>query len=243
VGLVLSQVKQAVSSMDQGADVSIDMGDTFGALGVEVNFWVKPYYVGTGDATFVTFHDLIQLGIAFDGASYKAMKLTFNGVTSEKAFSASMSTWMNVNVRTKFFNYIRADFWEGDNWYQLEPTFQLKNNGLQAVIDYTVVFKDTISDVGVYWADVRIFELVDDIAWGPIFRHQVMDGGAPQDFERLLNYARIFGGNIYPDMADSSNTIPAVATINFDAIQCDEGLKIYSGSSCAACQTYGCLTC
>jgi hypothetical protein len=56
--------------------------------------------------------------------------------------------------------------WQGNTWYEINPTFQLLQTYAPIYSDSSLVMIATAPNIGVYWAGLRVYALDPANPWG-----------------------------------------------------------------------------
>src|SRR3569833_2807727 len=81
----------------------------------------------------------------------------------------SLTKWVNMNIRmgsnTKS-NYTLVNGWQGDNWYEIDPSLKVLLPYCTNYNDTSITMKSTAASIGVYWTEMRVYLLDENKAWG-----------------------------------------------------------------------------
>ncbi len=74
----------------------------------------------------------------------------------------STSIWVNVNLRVSYANYILLNAWQGNNWYDINPSLKIAitDGAVPSYTNNTLVIEKTSSTFGVSIAEIRVFTLL-----------------------------------------------------------------------------------
>ena len=102
-------------------------------IGFEVNFWALPFYSSTTKReTILKVCNAVEISYGYNNMvtsdTYNGFGLKV-GIFDEfsRIKSLSQTLWCNVNLRVLYGNnnYTQLNVWQGNNWYELNPTLRV----------------------------------------------------------------------------------------------------------------------
>ena len=165
-------------------DLDFPMGATKksdGAIGFELNFWALPFFsTQTKKEPFLKVCNNINIYFTFNNTlasdTYTGFGFSlgsFDGFGKSKSLSTTV--WNNVNLRVLYGNYTLLNAWQGNKWYELNPTLKVlhkheaSNSVATAACEASstmLLMKTTPLVLGVYAGDFRIMKINTTDSWG-----------------------------------------------------------------------------
>jgi len=94
--------------------------------GFELNFWGMPSFSQPKKVSFLKVCNAIELTFGFNGADNTigfGMKVgSWEGYQNLPLLNQN---WVNLNLRVMYGNYSLLNGWQGNNWYELNPSLRV----------------------------------------------------------------------------------------------------------------------
>lgn len=86
----------------------------------------------------------------------------------------SKDIWINMNLRVYYNNYVLFNAWQGNTWYELDPSLKLyvpQTDSSTYRTNSMMTIKRTSSNLGAYVGDFRVLKLSLTDSYGQFLRH------------------------------------------------------------------------
>lgn len=161
--------------------------------------------------------------------------------------SQSKEIWNNVNLRVHYNNYVLVNAWQGNIWYELDPSLKLfasQTDSSSYSSSSMMTIKKTVSTLGCYVADFRVMKLSLTDSFGQFLRHYEVPFNAK--WSNTLSYFFIREGifSLQPPSLAQMPTVTDYGLAKLDVLRCNTSMAMQADGTCSMnCLTSKCLYC
>ena len=132
--------------------------------GYELNFWFLPFFSQPRKETIIKVNGQIEIQFGFTNSDNSiGFGLIYGNNTGYKNLKElSATTWCNVNLRVLYGNYTLLNVWQGNNWYELDPTMKVLHlvaNTTNIEENNEMLIKKTTVNLGGWVGDFRVLKI------------------------------------------------------------------------------------